>query len=89
MHRTIKQKLWHPILIMSKLWFLWAQTLRNINMIGCLLGEEQRGKAKALRAKTEGMMCPALVELVCEALASSGRETGRSIHVDTCALVTV
>ena len=50
------------------------QTLATIKMIGTFLSEEQRGKAKVQSALAEGVMCPALVELVCEVLACSGKD---------------
>ena len=43
--------------------------------------EELRKPGAVRDAKFEGVMCSALVELVCEALASSGRE--RSCLSDT------
>lgn len=41
-------------------------------MFWSLMKTEQQGERSVLDAKYEGLMCPALVELVCEALGSSG-----------------
>lgn len=42
-------------------------------MIGGILGEEQLPRADVQAALVKGLLCPALLELVCEALESSGR----------------
>ena len=57
------------------MWVL-AQTLDTLWYIGwtCV---SKRIKGNMLSAQVEGLMCPALVELVCEALGSSGRVPGR------------
>ena len=56
----------------------WAQTLVDMGRIETLLDEQQRLDPIVINAKTEGVLCPALVELICEALESSGREPGHS-----------
>ena len=40
--------------------------------------EEQVKERSVFDAKADGLMCPALLELVCEALASPGRAPGAS-----------
>ena len=54
---------------------LWVQTLGDIPRVVISLSKgEQRLEDDTRTAKLEGVMCSALVELVCEALGSSGRE---------------
>ena len=56
----------------------WAQTLDTIWMIE-LEYETKLCKGDVPNARMEGLMCPALVELVCEALRSIGRVPERSV----------
>lgn len=64
-----------------------AQTISEMEMIGVHLTVEQRRDPDVHDAKKEGMMCPALVELVCEALGCSGRApdgAGMSLTAAMC-----
>ena len=54
-----------------------AQTLRDTVWIRSLIREEQLSEHDVQAAKVEGLTCPALVELVCEALGGSGTEPMR------------
>ena len=50
----------------------WAQTLDTIALLGCVsIPEPYEGSMPT--AREEGLMCPAVIEIVCEALQSSGR----------------
>ena len=48
----------------------------HVKKIKKLLSGEQLGTPEVLDAEAEALRCPALVELVCEALRSSGGEHG-------------
>ena len=72
-HGSITRRVRHPCLNDVKLCCVRVQTLGNIEVIMSILSEEQRCKVKVQRAKAEGVMYPALVELVCEALAGNGQ----------------
>ena len=54
----------------------WAQTLRDAGVAEVLIGEERTCRADVQSAREMGAQCPALLELVCEALGSSGRGPG-------------
>lgn len=43
-------------------------------MVEALIGQDQRRQDDVQAAMVEGLVCPALVELICEALRSSGRD---------------
>ncbi len=58
----------------------WAQTLDAIAAVA-LVQSVQAGEADTKSAKMAGLMCPAVVELVCEALGSSGRAPERLITI--------
>ena len=47
-------------------------------MILSLMREEQRLERSVSDARVDGIMCPPLFELVCQALASSGRAPERN-----------
>lgn len=49
-----------------------AQTLADITIIDSLMDKEELLKPPLFNAKAEGVMCPALLELVCKTLESSG-----------------
>ena len=51
---------------------VWLQTLQDTRVSVGLVGAENVDEPGLRDAKEEGVMCPALVELVCEALESSG-----------------
>lgn len=53
---------------------VWLQTLQDTRVSIGLAGPENLGEPILRDAKEEGIMCPELVELVCEALESSGRD---------------
>ena len=55
----------------------WVQTLQDMMKISFLTGMEQLHDPNVLDAKVKSEMCPALVELVCEALKSSGSQPKR------------
>ena len=52
----------------------WAQIICNIMLIEMHITQEQLRDPDVHDAKEEGMMCPALVKLVCEALGCSGSD---------------
>lgn len=57
--------------------YLWAQTLQKTEMIQRLLELEQRCGDDVQVAMMEGILCPAMIELICEALENPGREPKR------------
>ena len=62
-----------PTLVLRGIWcHVGAQTLGNVEIIILLMQPEQLKERSVFDAKADGVMCPALLELACEALASSG-----------------
>ena len=49
------------------------QTLNDSDAIEDLIAKEQQSEDDVQTAREKGLLCPALFELVCEALESSGR----------------
>ena len=72
-----KQMRWQPRFLRGQRCRFWAQTLCDIAWTESMMGAEQRQEPQVLAAQTEGVMCPALIELVCEVLESSGAEPER------------
>ena len=61
----------------AKRCWLCAQTLADIGVIDTMAGEDGYGEDDVQSAKVKALLCPALLELVCEALESSGTEPER------------
>ena len=81
-----EQKLWRwpatlykPVAkLQSQKLYLWVQTLQNTVLIEYLLGAKQRSRDDVQVAKIEGALCPAVIELVCEALRNPGRRRSKA-----------
>ena len=64
--------------LQSQKLYLWVQTLQNTVLIEYLLGAKQRSRDDVQVAKIEGALCPAVIELVCEALRIPGRRRSKA-----------
>ena len=67
-----KRELWQCASYLRPLAVLCAQTLADLNRMESQMRPEQLNDPSVLDAKADYELCPAVVELVCEALGSSG-----------------